>query len=94
MCLHIVCSVVDKYVSGKKSDNARETQHQVAENLDNLREVILERQKLRLLKKLMNTFTKYCVCTLSSKPSCLELVHVELSFLQIDASDTIIKPWE
>ena len=36
----------------------------------------------------MNTFTKYYVCTLSSKPSCLELVPVELSFLQIDASDT------
>ena len=78
---------------GKKSDNARETQHQVVENLiDNLREVILERQKSRLLKKLMNTFTKYYVCTFSSKPSCLELVPVEWSFLQIDASDTIIKP--
>ena len=54
--------------------------------------IILERQKSRLLKKLMNTFTKYYVCTLSSKPSCLELVPVEMSFLQIDASDTIIKP--
>ena len=54
----------------------------------------LERQKSRLLKKLMNTFTKYYVCTLSSKPSCLELVPVELSFLQINASDTIIKPCE
>ena len=81
-------------LSGKKSDNAHETQHQVVENLDNLREVILERQKSRLLNKLMNTFTNYYVCTLSSKPSCLELVSVELSFLQIDASDTIIKPWE
>ena len=40
----------------------------------------------------MNTFTKYYVCTLSSKPSCVELVPVELSFLQINASDTIIKP--
>ena len=80
-------------LSGKKSDNARETQHQVVENLDNLREVILERQKSRLLKKLMNTFTKYYVCILSSKPSCLELVPIELSFMQIDASDTIIKPW-
>ena len=38
-------------LSGKKRDNARETQHQVVENLDNLREVILERQKSRLLKK-------------------------------------------
>ena len=94
MCLHIVCSVVDKYVIRWKSDNARETQHQVVENLDNLREVFLERQKSRLLKKLMNTFTKYYVCTLSSKPSCLELVLIELSFLQIDASYTIIKPWK
>ena len=60
MCLFIVCSVVDKYVVIRwKSDNARETQHQVVENLDNLQEVILERQKSRLLKKLMNTFTKY-----------------------------------
>ena len=57
MCLHIVCSVVDKYVIRLKNDNARETQHQVVENLDNLREVILERQKSRLLKKLMNTYT-------------------------------------
>ena len=32
----------------------------------------------------MNTFTKYYVFTLSSKPSCLELVPVELSVLQID----------
>ena len=40
-------------LSGKKSDNSRETQHQVVENLDNLREVILERQKSRLLKKLI-----------------------------------------
>ena len=64
----------------------------MVENLDNLREVILERQKSRLLKKLMNTFTKYYVCILPSKPSCLELVPVELSFLLIDASDTIIKP--
>ena len=94
MCLYIVCSVVDTYVIRYQSNNARETKHQVVENLDNLREVILERQKSRLLKKLMNTFTKYYVCTLSSKPSCLELVPVELSSLQIDASDTIIKPWE
>ena len=63
----------------------------MVENLDNLRDVILERQKSRLLKKLMNTFTKYYACTLSSKPSYLELVPIELSFLQIDASDTIIK---
>ena len=87
MCLHIVCSVVDKYVIRWKSDNARETQHQVVENFDNL-------QKSRLLKKLMNTFTKYYVCTLSSKPSCLAPVPIELSFLQIDASYTIIKPWK
>ena len=40
-------------LSGKKSDNARETQHQVVENLDNQREVILEKQKSRLLKKLI-----------------------------------------
>ena len=46
---------------GEKNDNARETQHQVVENLDNLREVILERQKSRLLNKLMNTFTEYYV---------------------------------
>ena len=48
--------------------------------LENLQEVILERQKSRLLKKLMNTFTKYYVCTLSSKPSCLELFPVEFEF--------------
>ena len=51
MCLHIVCSVVDKYVIRYKSDNACEIQHQVVENLDNLRAVILERQKSRLLEK-------------------------------------------
>ena len=35
----------------------------------------------------MITSTKYYVFTLSSQPSCLELVPVELSFLQIDASE-------
>ena len=43
---------------------------------------------------MMNTLTEYYVCTLSSEPNCLELIPVELSFLQIDASATIIKPWE
>ena len=42
----------------------------------------------KIAEKLLISFTSYCVCTLSSQPNCLELVPVELSFLQIDASDT------
>ena len=54
--------------------------------------------EVKIAEKLMITFTMcyqkcimhfwYYVCTLSSQPNCLELVPVELSFLQIDANDT------
>ena len=52
--------------------------------LDHLR----GKAEIKIAEELMITFTKYYVCTLSFQPSCLELVPVELSFLQIDASDT------
>ena len=42
--------------------------------------------EVKTAEKLMITFTKYYVCTLSSQPSFLELGPVELSFLQIYAS--------
>ena len=44
--------------------------------------------EVKIAEKLMIIFTKYCVCRLSSQPSCLEPGPVEFSFLQIDSSDT------
>ena len=47
-----------------------------------------KKAEIEIAEKLMITFTKFYVCTLSSQPNCLELVPVELSFLQTDASVT------
>ena len=63
----------------KKSDNAIKL---------SARNHSRKQKTVTIAEKLMITFTKYYVCTLSFQPSCLELVPVELSFLQIGESDT------
>ena len=78
MCLHSVCSVVDSYIMLSKSDCAIRSPARSHSR----------KAEVKIAEKLMIIFTKYCVCTLSSQPSCLELGPVEFSFLQIDTSDT------
>ena len=77
MCLNSVCSVVDSYIMLSKSDYAISSP---ARSHSRKAEV--------KIAELMIIFTKYCVCTLPSQPSCLEPGPVEFSFLQIDTSDT------